>query len=131
LKTEFRDVTLLPGIFCGQHVSIQDFSQINPDQGSRKGFIPEILQIRSVIFFDPDFSSNEHPKRPRCEKIFQCNQHGDAGAQSSATRFETEKQIPPASLRSRVGMTMFCGAAGILGVQTSEDAARMGPRLSS
>jgi hypothetical protein len=42
---------------------MQYFSQINPDQGFRNWFIPEILQVRSGIFMDPDLASLELHRR--------------------------------------------------------------------
>jgi len=43
-------------IFCGQILSIQYFSQIKMDQPPHKSLIPEILHVRSGIFFNLDTS---------------------------------------------------------------------------
>ena len=49
-------------IFCGQVLTFQYFGQIKPYRPARKLFKTEILQNRSIFFFDPD--SLLHPPHP-------------------------------------------------------------------
>jgi hypothetical protein len=50
-------LTPLPAIFCEQVLAFQYFGQIKPDRPTRKVLETEILQNRSVFFFDPESRS--------------------------------------------------------------------------
>jgi hypothetical protein len=49
-----QPLTPLPVIFCAQVLAPQYFSQTKPDHPARNLFKTEILQDRSVIFFNPE-----------------------------------------------------------------------------
>jgi hypothetical protein len=49
-----QPLTPLSVIFCGQVLAFQYFGQIKPDRPARKLFKTEILQDRSVFFFNPE-----------------------------------------------------------------------------
>jgi hypothetical protein len=87
-------------IFCGQILSIQYFSQIKMDQLPRKSLIPDILHVRSGIFFNLDTSIFGRSTEP-------------ASLQSHEIYFDQQSTDGASTRQQRLNPALSCGADGI------------------